>query len=81
MRISNDGYINPSVVVGDRMVTEVERITNSIITDKYWGNSQFVLKYLIPHKITNQDSFESYGHFYWIRILPIFLEDTQGLVV
>ncbi|WP_050582486.1 hypothetical protein [Bacillus cereus] len=67
VRISNDGYINPSVVVGDRMVTEVERITNSIITDKYWGNSQFVLKYLIPHKITNQDSFESYGHFYWIR--------------
>ncbi|PFR47864.1 hypothetical protein [Bacillus cereus] len=67
VRISNDGYINPSVVVGDRMVTEVERITNSIITDKYWGNSQFVLKYLIPHKITNQDSFESYGLFYWIR--------------
>ncbi len=67
VRISNDGYINPSVVVGDRMVTEVERITNSIITDKYWGNPQFVLKNLIPHKITNKESFESYGHFYWIR--------------
>ncbi|MCQ6392822.1 hypothetical protein NPN15_33735, partial [Bacillus cereus] len=37
VRISNDGYINRSVVVGDRMVSEVERITNSIITDKYWG--------------------------------------------
>lgn len=67
VRISNDGYINPSVTVGDRMVTEIERITNDTIASKYWGNSQFVLRNLIPHRIKNGSSDKSYGEFYWIR--------------
>ncbi|MBL3233599.1 hypothetical protein ELP31_27190, partial [Klebsiella pneumoniae] len=64
---SNEGYINPSVVVGDRMVTEIERITNDIIASKYWGNPEFVLRNLIPHRIKNVFSDKSYGEFYWIR--------------
>ncbi|MEK7019458.1 hypothetical protein [Bacillus sp. FSL R9-9410] len=67
VRISNDGYINSSVPVGDRMVTEMERVTNGIIATKYWGNSEFVLKNIIPHRIKNRSSDESYGDFYWIR--------------
>ncbi len=38
IRISNEGYFNSSVPVGDRMITEIERVTESIVSNKYWGN-------------------------------------------
>lgn len=37
IRIANDGYINGPVPAGDRMVTEVEHVSKSVIKDKYWG--------------------------------------------
>ncbi|HDR7164185.1 TPA: hypothetical protein QCW52_005332 [Bacillus cereus] len=67
IRIANEGYWNSAVTVGDRMVTEVERVNNSVIEDKYWGNAAFVLENMIPHKITNELTHKNYGEFYWIR--------------
>ncbi|MDA2358819.1 hypothetical protein PDN49_29445 [Bacillus cereus] len=67
VRISNEGYWNSAIVVGDRMITEKERITDSVISDKYWGNSQFVLNNIDSHTVSNGNSPESYGLFYWIR--------------
>ncbi|PFA61945.1 hypothetical protein CN403_31585, partial [Bacillus cereus] len=67
IRIANEGYWNSAVTVGDRMVTEVERVNNSVIEDKYWGNAAFVLKNMIPHMITNELTHKNYGEFYWIR--------------
>ncbi|MED0940303.1 hypothetical protein P4T37_26985 [Bacillus mobilis] len=67
VRISNEGYWNNAVTVGDRMVTEVERVNNSVITDKYWGNAGFVLENINKHLITNLKSNTVYGKFYWIR--------------
>nr|WP_103622099.1 hypothetical protein [Bacillus thuringiensis] len=67
IRIANEGYWNSAVTVGDRMVTEVERVNNSVIEDKYWGNATFVLKNMIPHMITNELTHKNYGEFYWIR--------------
>ncbi|MEQ3595044.1 hypothetical protein ABM560_26180 [Bacillus albus] len=67
VRISNEGYWNSAIVVGDRMITEKERITNSIISNKYWGNSQFVLNNIDSHTVSNGNSPVSYGLFYWIR--------------
>ncbi|HDR4441462.1 hypothetical protein BK720_10575 [Bacillus thuringiensis serovar brasilensis] len=67
VRISNEGYWNSAIVVGDRMITEKERITDSIISNKYWGNSQFVLNNIDSHTVSNGNSPESYGLFYWIR--------------
>lgn len=67
VRISNEGYWNSAIVIGDRMITEKERITNSIISNKYWGNSQFVLNNIDSHTVSNGNSPVSYGLFYWIR--------------
>ena len=67
IRISNEGYLNSNVPQGDRLVTEVERMNPSIIADKYWGNPQFVLKYMNQHLISNLTTQKPYGLFYWIR--------------
>ncbi|HDR4873328.1 TPA: hypothetical protein QCR24_004198 [Bacillus cereus] len=67
VRIANEGYFNDKVPVGDRMVTEVERVNASVIKDKYWGNPDFVLKSMLPHEITGFKDFKSFGMFYWIR--------------
>ncbi|MEI5937409.1 hypothetical protein WBU98_25260 [Bacillus albus] len=67
VRISNEGYWNSAVTVGDRMVTEVERVNNSDIIDKYWGDATFVLENINKHLITNLNSNAVYGKFYWIR--------------
>ncbi|MEC3263308.1 hypothetical protein P9133_02265 [Bacillus thuringiensis] len=78
VRISNEGYWNSAIVVGDRMITEKERITDSIISDKYWGNSQFVLNNLDSHTISNGNSSESYGLFYWIRDIAYLSGGNAG---
>ncbi|HDR8183817.1 TPA: hypothetical protein QC116_003247 [Bacillus thuringiensis] len=67
IRISNEGYFNSSVPVGDRMITEIERVTSSIISNKYWGNPEFVLGNIKEHVIRNDKTNEPYGLFYWIR--------------
>ncbi|RFB53422.1 hypothetical protein [Bacillus thuringiensis] len=67
VRIANEGYFNNSVPVGDRMVTEIERVNASVIKDKYWGNTDFVLKNIIPNKISGAVDLKSFGEFYWIR--------------
>ncbi|HDX9669284.1 TPA: hypothetical protein ROY24_002309 [Bacillus cereus] len=67
VRISNEGYFNHSVPVGDRMITEIERVTSSIISNKYWGNPEFVLGNIKEHVIRNDKTNEPYGLFYWIR--------------
>ncbi|MCC2329286.1 hypothetical protein [Bacillus wiedmannii] len=67
VRIANEGYFNASVPVGDRMVTEIERVNASVIADKYWGNPDFVLTNMIKHSITGLKTLKNYGTFYWIR--------------
>nr|WP_185742253.1 hypothetical protein [Bacillus anthracis] len=67
VRISNEGYWNSAIPVGDRMVTEVERMNETIISTKYWGNPEFVLHNLFPHPINNDALPINYGMFYWIR--------------
>ncbi|HDR8482567.1 hypothetical protein IRV17_28315 [Bacillus cereus] len=68
VRISNDGYINSAVVVGDRMVTEVEQVTKTVVKDKYWGEPEFVLGNLKKHDIKRFNGPNvSLGKFYWIR--------------
>ncbi|EOO70511.1 hypothetical protein P4U07_31035 [Bacillus mycoides] len=67
IRIANEGYLNGSVPAGDRMVTEVERINESVISSKYWGNSEFVLDNLDKHSINTYESYRELGQFYWIR--------------
>ncbi len=70
IRIANDGYINGPVPAGDRMVTEVEHVSKSVIKDKYWGNPDFVLINMGKHNIIRfKSSNESLGKFYWIRDL------------
>ncbi|MBE4941916.1 hypothetical protein [Bacillus thuringiensis] len=67
IRIANEGYWNSAVTVGDRMVTEVERMNNTVIADKYWGNPEFVLENINQHLIDNFKTKAPYGKFYWIR--------------
>ncbi len=68
VRISNDGYINSEVVVGDRMVTEVQQVTKTVIKDKYWGEPNFVLGNLKKHDIKKFNGPNvTLGKFYWIR--------------
>ncbi|PEU18106.1 MULTISPECIES: hypothetical protein [unclassified Bacillus (in: firmicutes)] len=67
IRISNEGYINSDVIKGDRLVTEIERMNDSIIANKYWGNPKFVLDNMNKHIIRNDLTNQSYGQFYWIR--------------
>ncbi|EOO08271.1 hypothetical protein, partial [Bacillus cereus] len=67
IRISNDGYLNGYVPAGDRMVSEVERFTPSLITSKYWGNGKFVLDNIDMHKISSYNENTPFGKFYWIR--------------
>lgn len=67
IRIANEGYLNSKVPAGDRMVTEVERVNNSVISSKYWGNPEFVLEYMDKHMIQTYESFRELGQFYWIR--------------
>ncbi|MGN4866435.1 hypothetical protein ACTFSK_30960 [Bacillus cereus group sp. MYBK132-2] len=67
VRIANEGYLNDKVPVGDRMVTEIERVNASVIQDKYWGNPDFVLKNMIPNKIFGAVDLKRMGEFYWIR--------------
>ncbi|PET06790.1 hypothetical protein CN513_29420 [Bacillus cereus] len=67
IRISNEGYFNRSVAVGDRMITEIERVTEPIVSNKYWGNPEFVLGNIKEHVIKNIKTNEMYGQFYWIR--------------
>ncbi|KAA1803967.1 hypothetical protein FXB61_005393 [Bacillus cereus] len=68
VRISNDGYVNSSVIVGDRMVTEVERVTKTVVKDKYWGEPDFVLNNMKKHNIKMLDGpNKTLGKFYWIR--------------
>ncbi len=49
------------------MVTEVERVNNSVISSKYWGNPEFVLENMDKHMIQTYESFRELGQFYWIR--------------
>ncbi|MGA5662581.1 hypothetical protein ACPCZR_24135 [Bacillus bombysepticus] len=67
IRISNEGYFNPSIPVGDRMVTEFERVNSSVIQDKYWGNSDFVLTNIKKHIINSVANRTDFGSFFWIR--------------
>ncbi|HDR4909210.1 TPA: hypothetical protein QCR48_005816 [Bacillus cereus] len=67
IRIANEGYLNSKVPAGDRMVTEVERVNNSVISSKYWGNPEFVLENMDKHMIQTYESFRELGQFYWIR--------------
>ncbi|OPA26097.1 hypothetical protein BHL53_06655 [Bacillus cereus] len=68
VRISNDGYINSEVVVGDRMVTEVQQVTKTVIKDKYLGEPNFVLGNLKKHDIKKFNGPNvTLGKFYWIR--------------
>ncbi|KMP74359.1 hypothetical protein TU62_16665 [Bacillus cereus] len=67
IRISNEGYFNPSITVGDRMVTEFERVNSSIIQDKYWGNPDFVLTNMKKHIINSIADRTDFGSFFWIR--------------
>ncbi|MEI5913535.1 hypothetical protein [Bacillus albus] len=67
VRISNEGYWNSAITVGDRMVTEIERVNNAVIADKYWGNPKFVLENMNRHVISQKSGFKEYGGFYWIR--------------
>ncbi|PFL58605.1 hypothetical protein COJ27_27045 [Bacillus cereus] len=67
IRIANEGYLNGKVPAGDRMVTEIERVNNSIISSKYWGNPDFVLENMDKHMIQTYESFRALGQFYWIR--------------
>ncbi len=67
VRIANEGYFNSSVVVGDRMVTEIERVNPSIIKDKYWGNPDFVLTNMMHHRLLGAITSKNMGEFYWIR--------------
>lgn len=67
VRISNEGYFNSFVPLGDRMVTEIERVNASVLANKYWGNPDFVLKNMIKHSITGLKTLKNYGTFYWIR--------------
>ncbi|MED3686899.1 hypothetical protein P4530_28605 [Bacillus thuringiensis] len=67
IRISNEGYFNSSVQVGDRMITEIERVTEPIVSNKYWGNPEFVLGNIKEHVIKNIKTNKMYGQFYWIR--------------
>ncbi|WBO93136.1 hypothetical protein AVT_27090 (plasmid) [Bacillus tropicus] len=68
VRISNDGYINSEVVVGDRMVTEVQQVTKTVIKDKYLGEPNFVLGNLKKHDIKKINGPNvTLGKFYWIR--------------
>ncbi|HDR4764690.1 TPA: hypothetical protein ACQ75Q_003912 [Bacillus thuringiensis] len=67
IRIANEGYLNSKVPAGDRMVTEVERVDNSVISSKYWGNPEFVLENMDKHMIQTYESFRELGQFYWIR--------------
>ncbi|HCF53581.1 MAG TPA: hypothetical protein DEU03_10590 [Bacillus sp. (in: Bacteria)] len=67
VRIANEGYFNSAVVVGDRMVTEIERVNSSVIKDKYWGNPDFVLTHMKKHVINSIANRTDFGSFYWIR--------------
>ncbi|SEG72412.1 hypothetical protein SAMN04487919_12070 [Bacillus sp. ok061] len=67
IRIANEGYFNSSVVVGDRMVTEIERVNSSVIKDKYWGNPDFVLNNMMHHRLLGSITSKNMGEFYWIR--------------
>ncbi|MEZ2324988.1 hypothetical protein [Bacillus pacificus] len=67
IRIANEGYFNPSIQVGDRMVTEFERVNTSVIRDKYWGNPDFVLTHMKKHIINSIAYRADFGSFYWIR--------------
>ncbi|MFJ8525157.1 hypothetical protein [Bacillus cereus] len=67
VRIANEGYFNPSIQVGDRMVTEFERVNASVIRDKYWGNPDFVLAHMKKHIINSIANRNDFGSFYWIR--------------
>ena len=67
IRIANEGYFNPSIQVGDRMVTEFERVNASVIRDKYWGNPDFVLTHMKKHIINSIAYRADFGSFYWIR--------------
>ncbi|UOB81775.1 hypothetical protein MQW34_28830 (plasmid) [Bacillus sp. ZJS3] len=80
IRISNEGYFNSSVPVGDRMVTEIERVTSPIIADKYWGNPNFVLGNIKKHIIRNNNTNEMYGQFYWIRDIAYLSGGYAGAV-
>ncbi|MED1000682.1 hypothetical protein [Bacillus mobilis] len=67
IRIANEGYLNGKVPAGDRMVTEIERVNNSVISSKYWGKPEFVLENIDKHMIQTYESFRELGQFYWIR--------------
>ncbi|QEL82310.1 hypothetical protein DN407_27390 (plasmid) [Bacillus sp. JAS24-2] len=67
IRISNEGYFNSSIQVGDRMVTEFERVNSSVIQDKYWGNPDFVLTNIKKHIINSVANRNDFGSFFWIR--------------
>ena len=49
------------------MITEIERVTEPIVSNKYWGNPEFVLGNIKEHVIKNNKTNEMYGQFYWIR--------------
>ncbi|MDA2645129.1 hypothetical protein PDR91_29315, partial [Bacillus cereus] len=67
IRISNEGYFKSSIQVGDRMVTEFERVNSSVIQDKYWGNPDFVLTNIKKHIINSVANRNDFGSFFWIR--------------
>ncbi|MEC2467746.1 conjugal transfer protein [Bacillus cereus] len=67
VNVANDGYIGSGIPLGNRMITEVERVNSQVISQKYWGNPDFVLKYILPYEVTSVAFPKSYGKFYWIR--------------
>ncbi len=67
VNLANDGFLGTGNPVGNRMVTEIQRINSSIIHNKYNGNGDFVLDNLQEHNVKNLGTGKSYGLFYWIR--------------
>ncbi len=49
------------------MVTEVERMNASIVSNIYFGNGDFVLGNINKHTISHEETGKRYGNFYWIR--------------
>ncbi|AND11181.1 conjugal transfer protein [Bacillus thuringiensis] len=67
VNLANDGFLGTGNPIGNRMVTEIQRMNSTIIHNKYNGNGDFVLDNLQEHNVKNLGTGKSYGLFYWIR--------------
>lgn len=67
VNLINDGVIGSGNPIGNRMVTEVERMNASIVSNIYFGNGDFVLGNINKHTISHEETGKRYGNFYWIR--------------